>query len=90
MKVIIDYYNRRSSSLNSIILLIKDIWGFSQDLNIYHCCHIYEEVNIITDGLAIKGIYNTNPKILCSSFSRDYINFGFEEYCDLSFNDMYK
>ena len=69
---------------------MKDIWGFSQDLNIYHCCHIYKEVNIIMDGLAMKGIYNINPKILCSSFYRDYIKFGFEEYYDLSFNGMCK
>ena len=51
-KVIIDCYNIRNSSPNSIILLIKDIWRHSQDINIYNCGHIYKEVNRIIYCLA--------------------------------------
>ena len=85
-KVIIDCYNRRSSSPSSIILLMEDIWRLFQGLNIYNCCHIYREVNRRTDCLAKKGIYNTNPNIWCSDFPRDAIKFSFEGYCSLSFN----
>ena len=40
-KVIIDGNNRKKSLSSLIILLRKDIWRLAQDLNIYHCCHIY-------------------------------------------------
>ena len=79
-------YTDWSSSPNSIILLMKDIWRLSQDLNIYNCCHIYKEPYRIADCLAKKGIYNTNPNIWSSYFPRDIIKFGFEDYCGLSFN----
>ena len=62
-KVIINCYNRRSSSPSSIILLMGDIWRLSQNLNIYKCNHIYREANRTTDYLTKKCIYNTNPNI---------------------------
>ena len=49
-----------------------------------------EKVNRIADCLAKKGIYNTSLNIWCSSFPRDVIKFGFEDYCGLSFNCMCK
>ena len=82
-KVIIDCYNKRSSSLNSIILLIEDVWRLSQDLNIYNCDHIYREVNRIIVVLQISNIW-------CSNFPRDVIKFCFKDYYDLSFNCMCK
>ena len=42
-KVIIAGYNKKGSLPNSIILLMEDIWRLVQNLNIYHCCHIYKE-----------------------------------------------
>ena len=88
-KVIIDWYNI-SGSPSSIIILIEDILRLSQDLNIYNCGHIYRKANRTTDCLAKKGIYNTIPNIWCSNFPKDVIKFGFEDYCGLSFNHMYK
>ena len=89
-KVIIDCYNRRSSSPSSIILLMKDIWRLSQDLNIYKCGHIYREVNRTTICLAKKYIYDTNLNIWFSNFPRDVIKLGFKDYYGLSFNRMCK
>ena len=40
----------------SIMLLIKDIWKLTQDLNIYICRHAYRKANGTTDCLAKKGI----------------------------------
>ena len=88
-KVIINWYNR-SSSPSSIILLIEDILRLSQDLNIYNCGHIYRKANRTTDCFAKKCIYNTIPNIWCSNFPKDVIKFGFEDYCGLSFNRIYK
>ena len=67
---------------------MEDIWRLSQNLNVYNCCHIYKEANRTMDGLAKKGIYNSNPNIWCSDFPRDVIKFGFEDYCGLSFNRL--
>ena len=44
-KMVIDYYNKRSNVRHSIMLLMKDIWKLTQDLNIYYCFHIYREAN---------------------------------------------
>ena len=44
-KMVIDYYNKKSNVCHSIMLLMKDIWKFTQDLNIYYCFHIYREAN---------------------------------------------
>ena len=85
-KVIIDCYKTKSSLPSSIILLIEDIWGLTQDLNILNCCHIYREANRITDCLAKKGICNTNSVIWWSEFPKDVRNFAFEDYCGTSFN----
>ena len=38
------------------MLLIKDIWKLSYDINIYECRFFYREVNRITDYLTKKGI----------------------------------
>ena len=48
-KVVIDCYNKKSSSPSSIILLMEDNWRLSHNLSIYNCCHIYREANQITD-----------------------------------------
>ena len=82
-KVIIDCYNKRSSSFNSIIFLIEDVWKLFQDLNIYNCDHIYREVN---RTIVILQIFN----IWCSNFPRNVIKFGFKDYYDLSFNRICK
>ena len=48
-KVIIDCYHKKKVYLHySIIMQIKDIWKFSQNINIYHCCHICREANKTT------------------------------------------
>lgn len=44
-KMVIDYYNKKSNVCHSIMLLMKDIWKLTQDLNIYYCFHIYREAN---------------------------------------------
>ena len=46
-KVIINCYNKKSSLSSSIILLIEDIWGLDQNLDIFNCCHIYRKANRI-------------------------------------------
>ena len=89
-KVIMDCYNRRSNSPNSIILLMEDIWRLFQDINIYNCGHIYREINRTSYCLAKKGIYNTILNIWCSNFPKDVIKFVFENYCALFFNRMCK
>ena len=61
--VIIICYNRRSSSLSSIILLMEDVYRLSQDINIYNYGHIYREANRTTECIAMKCIFNTNPNI---------------------------
>ena len=44
-KMVIDYYNKKSNVRHSIMLLMKDIWKLTQDLNICYCFHIYREAN---------------------------------------------
>ena len=44
-KMVIDYYNKKSNVCHSIMLLMKDIWKLTQDLNICYCFHIYREAN---------------------------------------------
>ena len=61
-KIIINYYNKKSTLSSLIILLMEDIWGLTQDLNILNC-HIYKEVNRTIDCLTKKGICNTNSVI---------------------------
>ena len=85
-KVIIDFYNKKSSLPSSIILLMEDIWGLVQDLNIFNCCYIYRKANKTTDYLANKCICNTNSVIWWSKFPKDVRNFTFENYCNTSFN----
>ena len=51
-------YNKKNNILNSIILLMEDIWKLSQDLNIYDYYHIYKEANRTINCLTQKGIYN--------------------------------
>ena len=53
-KVIINCYNKRSSSPSSIFLLMEDIWKLSQDLNIYNYGYIFREENRTTDCLTKK------------------------------------
>ena len=57
-RIIIDYYNKKSNIPSSIMLLMKDIWKLSYDLNIYDCCHIYWKANRTTDCLVKKYIFN--------------------------------
>ena len=44
-KVIIDCYSKKKNISSSIILLMKDIWKLSQNLNIHKCNHIYRKAN---------------------------------------------
>ena len=85
-KVIINCYKQKRSLPSLIILLTKDIWGLTQDLNILNCCHIYREADRIVDCLAKKGICNTNSVIWWSEFPKDVRNFTFEDYCETSFS----
>ena len=41
LKVKINYYKKKSIILNYIILLMKDVWKWTHDLNIYNCHEIY-------------------------------------------------
>ena len=57
-RIIIDYYNKKSNIPSSIMLLMKDIWKLSYDLNIYDYHHIYWETNRTTDCLVKIYIFN--------------------------------
>ena len=69
---------------------MEDFWKLTQNLNIYKCSHIYREANRTTNCLTKKGICNIDSNILWSNFPKDVITFGFEEYCDSSFNRICK
>ena len=81
-KVFIDCYNKKNNLSSSIILLMEDICGLAQDLNISNRCHIYRKANRTTNYLAKKYICNTNSVILWSEFPINVINFVFEDYCE--------
>ena len=57
-KVIINCYNKKSNLLSSIILLMKDIWRLSYNLNIHKYSNVYKKINKIADCLTKKNIYN--------------------------------
>ena len=70
------------------MLLVEDIWKLSQNLNIYHYCHIYKKANKTTNCLTKKDIYMTNSNVLCSGFPNDVKKFAFEyyyEFCNFSY-----
>ena len=72
------------------MLLIEDIWKFSQDLNIYDCRHVYREANKIANCLAKKGISILDSSVWYSKFPKDVINISFEDYCGSLINRVYK
>ena len=50
-KVIKNCFNRKNSSLNSIILLMEDVWRIFLNSNMVNCCYLYGKANIIVDCL---------------------------------------
>lgn len=87
-KIIINCYNKKSSIPSSITLLMEDIRKLTQDLDIFNYRHIYREANQTTDYLTKKDICNIEPIIWRSYFPREVTKFGFEDYCDPSFNQI--
>ena len=55
-KSIIDCFNKRTSVLCSIWVLMKDIWKLCMDLNIYSYHHVYREANGTVDYHTKKDI----------------------------------
>ena len=87
-RIVINCYNKNNNISNYVMLLMKNIWKLSHDLNIYDCHRIYIEANRITDCLAKKSICNLKSTIWCLNFPKDVRKFGFEDYYDLSFNSI--
>ena len=78
-KIVIDCYNKNINIPSSILLLMKDIWKSSQDLNIYVCQHVYRETNRTTNCLARKGLIILDSNILWSNFPKDVTYISFED-----------
>ena len=76
----IDCCNKKINYPSSIWLLMKDIWKFSHDLNIYISRHIYREGNRTADCLGKKGLNSLDSSVWLSNFSKEVTNINFHDY----------
>ena len=72
------------------MILMKDIWKLSEDLNIYSCHPVYREANRTVDCIAKKGNGIIDSRIWMSNFPKDVTNISFEDYCGSLSNRLCK